>query len=161
MGPVEDSTRSGEDRKHGAAGLRRPRTRLCLLKGCEQPFRPPQSRMRYCSEACRRAARKWSRWKAQQSYRATRAGKDKRNQQSRRYRERVRKGRAGEERRREGNHSKLFLTTPAIAPAATRDLFISGEVPRSASVRAPAAAPWNEFCSANDAGIHPPISRTY
>ena len=65
------------------------------------------------------------------------------------------------ERRREGNHSKLFSTTPATAPAAMKDLFISGEVPRNASVRAPAAAPWNESCSANDVGIGPRISRTY
>ena len=66
-----------------------------------------------------------------------------------------------EERRREGNHSKLFSTTPAIDPAATRDFCIGGEVPHSASVRAPAAAPWNEYGSANDAGARPPISRTY
>jgi hypothetical protein len=35
------------------------------------------------------AAREWSRWKAQQKYRATEAGKIKRNGQSCRYRERV------------------------------------------------------------------------
>ena len=35
-------------------------------------------------------ARAWSRWKAQQRYRATRAGKQQRNGQSQRYRERVR-----------------------------------------------------------------------
>ncbi len=62
----------------------------CLLKGCEQRFRPPQPRQRYCSEQCRKAARAWSRWKAQESYRTTAAGKQKRNGQSRRYRERVR-----------------------------------------------------------------------
>ena len=87
---------------------RRPRPRLCLLKGCEQRFRPRRARQRYCSEPCRKAARAWSRWKAQQSYRATAAGKQKRNGQSRRYRERVRsrKPPAGEAvpERREGNH---------------------------------------------------------
>ena len=66
---------------------RRPRTRRCLLKGCEQRFHPRQVRQRYCSEECREAARKWSRWKAQERYRATTAGKQKRNVQSRRYRE--------------------------------------------------------------------------
>src|SRR5262249_40944729 len=38
---------------------------------------------------CGQAARRWSRWKAQQDYRASQAGKEKRNRQSRRYRERV------------------------------------------------------------------------
>ena len=69
---------------------RRARARRCLLKGCEQRFRPPQARQRYCSEPCRKAARAWSRWKAQESYRVTAAGKQKRNGQSRRHRERVR-----------------------------------------------------------------------
>jgi hypothetical protein len=44
-------------------------------------------RQRYCSEHCRKAARVWSRWKGQKS---TAVGKQKRNGQSRRYRERVR-----------------------------------------------------------------------
>ena len=93
MGPVEDSTRPAKDQKPGRrrCATRRPRTRRCLLKGCEQRFHPRRARQRYCSDECRRAARRWSRWKAQQSYRATAAGKDKRNGQSRRYRERVRK----------------------------------------------------------------------
>ena len=91
MGPVEDFTCAVEKRKHGAAaGLRsRPRTRCCLLKGCERPFHPHRARERYCSDDCREAAKQWSRWKAQQSYRSSAVGKDKRNQQSRRYRERV------------------------------------------------------------------------
>ena len=69
---------------------RRPRMRRCLLKGCEQRFHPGQARQRYCSQGCREAARKWTRHKAQQRYRETTAGKQKRNGQSRRYRERVR-----------------------------------------------------------------------
>jgi hypothetical protein len=93
VGPVEDSTRPTEDQQCGPAARprRRPRTRCCLLKGCEQRFRPQRSRQRFCSEECRQAARRWSRWKAQQSYRATTTGKEKRNGQSRRYRERVKK----------------------------------------------------------------------
>jgi hypothetical protein len=92
VGPAEDSTRSDNDQEHRRRKrpARHPRTRGCLLKGCGQRFRPRQVRQRYCSEECRRAARKWSRWKAQQSYRATAAGKEKRNGQCRRYRERVR-----------------------------------------------------------------------
>jgi hypothetical protein len=88
MGPPESPTRN---RKRQAAGRRkrRARPRGCLLKGCEQRFQPRQARQRYCSEDCRKAARRWSRWKAQQKYRTTVGGKQKRNGQSRRYRERV------------------------------------------------------------------------
>jgi len=91
MGPPESLTRN---RKNQAVrrepSVRRPRARRCLLKGCEQRFHPRQARQRYCSEGCREAARKWSRRKAQDRYRETAAGQQKRNGQSRRYRERVR-----------------------------------------------------------------------
>jgi hypothetical protein len=90
VGPDEDSTLPPEDREPGQPPGRRPRTRCCLLKGCERHFCPQRARQRYCSDECRRAARRWSRWKAQQSYRATAVGKERRNGQSRRYRERVR-----------------------------------------------------------------------
>lgn len=91
MGPPESHTRP---RKNQAPGrrkrpARRPRLRRCLLKGCKQKFYPRQARQRYCSEQCREAARKWSRWKARQRYRETAAGQQKRNGQSRRYRERI------------------------------------------------------------------------
>lgn len=89
MGPDEDSTLPAEDRDSGQPPGRRPRTRCCLLKGCERRFRPQRVGQRYCSDECRRAARRWSRWKAQQSYRATAVGKERRNGQSRRYRQRV------------------------------------------------------------------------
>jgi hypothetical protein len=82
--PLEKQAARGRKRS-----VRRPRVRRCLLKGCEQRFPPRQARQRYCSEGCRKAARKWSRWKAQQRYRETAAGKEKRNGQSRRYRERL------------------------------------------------------------------------
>jgi hypothetical protein len=68
--------------------VRRPRTRHCLLKGCEQHFRPAHALRRYCNPACREQARQWAEWKAQQTYRKTAKGKEKRNQQSRRYRDR-------------------------------------------------------------------------
>jgi hypothetical protein len=91
MGPPESVTtparkQAGRRKRLG----RRPRARLCLLKGCEQHFHPRQACQRYCSEGCRKEARKWSRWKAQRRYRETTVGKEKRNGQSRRYRERVR-----------------------------------------------------------------------
>jgi hypothetical protein len=95
MGPPESPTRHPENQE---AGQRKrlprrsrgaPRARRCLLKGCEERFHPRQARQRYCSESCREDARKWSRWKAQQRYRETVAGQQKRNGQSRRYRERA------------------------------------------------------------------------
>jgi hypothetical protein len=91
MGPPENPTRQPENQEGGRRKRlpRQPRVRRCLLKGCEQRFHPRQARQRYCSERCRAAARQWSRWKAQQRYRTATAGKQKRNHQSRRYRERI------------------------------------------------------------------------
>jgi hypothetical protein len=91
MGPPESPTGHPENQEAGRRKrlARRPRARRCLLKGCEQRFHPRQARQRYCSESCRKAARKWSHWKAQERYRETAAGQQKRNGQSRRYRERV------------------------------------------------------------------------
>ena len=93
MGLSESRTRHRENQAVGQRRrpARRPRPRRCLLKGCEQRFRPWQPQQRYCSQRCREAARKWSRWKSQHRYRATEEGKQKRNGQSRRYRERRRK----------------------------------------------------------------------
>jgi hypothetical protein len=89
MGPPESATRARKNQATGRRKRRRCRPRPCLLKGCEQRFDPRQARQRYCGESCRAEARKWSRWKAQQKYRTTEGGKQKRNGQSRRYRERV------------------------------------------------------------------------
>jgi hypothetical protein len=91
MGPHENLTSPAEKQAGGRSHrpTRRPRTRRCLLKGCEQRFRPRHARQRYCSDDCHKAARTWSEWKARQAYRATAAGKQRRNGQSRRYRERV------------------------------------------------------------------------
>ena len=86
MGPIKNPTNPPAPK----TGKRRPRARRCLLKDCEREFHPRQARQRYCSAECRQAARRWSRWKAQQRYRATPAGQQKRNAQSQRYRERVR-----------------------------------------------------------------------
>lgn len=91
MGPFESRTGQPENQEARRRKRlpRRPRMRRCLLKGCQQRFPPRQARQRYCSELCRESARRWSRWKAQQRYRETAAGQQKRNDQSRRYRERV------------------------------------------------------------------------
>lgn len=90
MGPPENPTSDCETQEgRRKQSARRPRARRCLLKGCEQRFGPRQARQRYCSEGCRKEARKWSRWKGQQKYRTTAGGKRKRNGQSQRYRARV------------------------------------------------------------------------
>lgn len=67
----------------------RPRRRLCLLKGCEQPFDPSHPQARYCSAACRTEARRWRCWRAGRTYRASAAGQTRRREQSQRYRERL------------------------------------------------------------------------
>src|SRR5450432_1793599 len=141
MGPTENLT---GPRKRQAGGRRkqsgrRPRQRCCLLKGCEQRFHPRQAGQRYCSEGCRKAARKWSRWKAQQRYRETVAGKAKRKEQSRCYRQRAKTREASDPeavKQAEGNHSATFFSsTLATGRGATSDSRQSGEVPCSVFVR--------------------------
>ena len=64
--------------------------RLCLLKGCEQIFWALHPFTRYCSSACRAAARQWRQRVANRRYRASEPGKCCRRAQARRYRQRVR-----------------------------------------------------------------------
>jgi hypothetical protein len=82
------------------------RARRCLLKGCERSFTPSHPQSRYCSEACRRAARAWRCWQASQRYRATPHGKDRRRAQQCRYRQRCR------ERQAEANRPPPADTLP-------------------------------------------------
>ena len=133
-----------------------PRTRRCLLKGCEQSYRPRQARQRYCSGQCRKAARDWSRWKAQETYRATAAGKQKRNGQSRRYRQRVRSRKTpAEEAVPDAARvitNDFFSMLVATAPAATRSSRASGGRRGNAFVLTTAGAQWNAFWSVSGAG---------
>ncbi len=71
------------------AQARSYRCRRCLLKGCEQFFRPNYPQSRYCSEACRVAARRWRGRRASRTWRASDWGKVRRREQSRRYRRRI------------------------------------------------------------------------
>jgi hypothetical protein len=66
---------------------RRGRLRRCLLKGCGRWFRATHPRCLYCGLACRQAAQRWRRWRAQQKYRASRNGRAHRQQQARRQRQ--------------------------------------------------------------------------
>jgi hypothetical protein len=72
-------------------GAGRPRrARRCLLKDCERWFTPPSPQSRYCSDACREAARRWRRAQASRRYRASAAGRARRRAQQQRYRQRQR-----------------------------------------------------------------------
>jgi hypothetical protein len=64
----------------------KPRTRLCLLKGCERPFCPAYPGSRYCSTECRKCARCWVQARARERYRQSPRGKERRQEQSQRYR---------------------------------------------------------------------------
>jgi len=93
MGPAEhrSSLVENQGKGSGAQGTRRtrrPRGRICLLKGCGRVFRPDHPLTRYCSDHCREQARKWREWKARHQYRQTARGKQIRRAQSRRYRQR-------------------------------------------------------------------------
>jgi hypothetical protein len=76
-------------------GASRPyRARRCLLKGCERWFTPTYAQSRYCSGACREAARRWRRAQASRRYRASPSGRERRRAQQQRYRQRRREERA-------------------------------------------------------------------
>ena len=161
MGPHESPTRQPENQAplRRRRSVPRPRTRRCLLKGCEEHFHPRRPRQRYCSERCRRAAREWSRWKAQQKYRATAVGKRKRNGQSCRYRERVK--RRNQTPREEAVPepprviTQEFFRRPATVLAAMKGSFGSPGRPCRDSVRTNAGARWNAFGNGNGIGGRP------
>ena len=84
MGPIPEYPRSSPRQAPACC-----RQRLCLLKGCEQPFQPRHPLTRYCSPACRQAARRWSLWRANQRYRGSEQGRCHRREQSHRWRTRA------------------------------------------------------------------------
>ena len=139
MGPVKDllispqCSNTAEGDADPPAADARP-----LLKGCERRFRPVAARQRYCSPQCRQAARQWSRWKAQQSYRATAAAKEKRQEQSRRYRERVKERKQARSqkpfRKPRGSSLKFFSSAVATGLAAR-------------GIRPQTRSPLRRFCS--------------
>jgi hypothetical protein len=162
MGPFENRTDQLErqaarrQKRRSRRSRRIPRTRRCLLKGCERRFHAKHARQRYCSPECRQAARKWSEWKARLTYRATAAGKQKRNGQSRRYRKRVKERNAPQrEAVREAARvisRKFFLTAAATGLAATNGSSPGRDRRCNGSARKPASAPWNVSGSASGAG---------
>lgn len=115
-----------------------PRLRLCLLKGCEQSFIPSNPQARYCSAACRAGARRWRRWRASRTYRATPHGQARRREQCRQYRQRVYLRRAEQEalpsgapedpsaEPREGQRPAPVLEESCCARPGCYELFVRG-----------------------------------
>lgn len=138
---------------------RRPRRRVCLLKGCGHVFRPQQPLARYCSEACREQARRWRQWKARRRYRRSSNGQQRRRAQSHRYRERRKQRPARENRhpnRCEGHPCKFFFALLGRAPATARGAMWYSSSPSgpraSGFVPWPADAPWSGFGRGRGAG---------
>ncbi len=132
MGPPEDppKKRRNQGKRRRRPIARRPRRRLCLLKGCKKTFRPDVATARYCSKECRLEADRWSQWKAQQKYRRTKKGKEKRQEQSRRYRQRVQKRKEDRVRvAREGNQGNFFLDNSCDRPGCYERLIQSRKSP--------------------------------
>ncbi len=86
VGPLSAYSGNSQKQHHTST----PRRRWCLLKGCTEWFRPVHPLRRYCSGACQRAARRWTRWRANRRYRRSEQGKACRREQCRRRRERCR-----------------------------------------------------------------------
>ena len=93
MGHIHDDRRSSSRQGSSQA----PRQRRCLLKGCEQLFKPEYAQTRYCSAACQQEADRWRHWYANQTWRKTESGRECRREQSCRYRRRVRERREAEQ----------------------------------------------------------------
>lgn len=85
MGPSQYSVACGSAQVPTAP----VRCRHCLLKGCGRSYRPSHPQSRYCSEACRVAARRWRRRQASRVWRAKEKGKICRREQCKRYRRRI------------------------------------------------------------------------
>jgi hypothetical protein len=136
LGQFHDDRRTGS----GQGSCQGPRRRRCLLKGCEQFFQPRWPQSRYCSPACRRAARQWRRWRSQQTWRKTEGGCQCRRRQSCRYRQRVRERREAEEAtaeaEREGQRPAEALKESPCARPGCYDRFVPSR-----------RSPHQRFCS--------------
>ena len=161
MGPCEDrsTAEKNQDRQWarrtaGSQGrARRPRNRICLLKGCEQRFRPTYPLTRYCSLGCREQARRWREWKAQHRYRQSEGGKGKRQAQSRRYRIRHKMAEKSTRREpREGHRKKNYFAGPVTARGAMWISSGAGAPPCSDFAHGRVGGLWSGFWSGNGAG---------
>ena len=159
MGPTQDppERQTNQGRSHRAAKRRslRPRRRWCLLKGCEQRFRPKRPWSLYCGDDCRNKAQRWSLWKAQKRYRATASGKQQRNAQSCRHRERVRTRKRSKSTTNKPARvitAKIISAVPATGRAATSCSCEPAVRRCSDSARRNAGARWSVSWSGNGVG---------
>jgi hypothetical protein len=156
--PTRHRNQCPTNRQKRPRRARRPRSRQCLLKGCEHSFRPTHPMARYCSDDCRQKARQWSQWKSRHRWRQSERGRRKRQQQSIRHRQRLRiVGRTvsagGSERgSSQTRSSKNFFTWLVIVRAATRASNPAGARRCSDSAVTRAGAPWNGCWSENGDG---------
>ena len=109
------------------------RCRRCLLKGCEQSFRPRHPQERYCCPRCRQEAAHWRRWHSSRTYRASEPGKQRRQQQSRRYRERLQQRREEKLRASEAVAEEAQASIPAPSEPVPLDPVPAREGQRAAS----------------------------
>lgn len=168
MSPRQDPSTGhqskGNSQKMGL-GARRPRSRACLLKGCEKGFRPTHPMARYCSDQCRQKARRWSQWKSRRRWRQSEEGRQKRQQQSARHRERLHLQQshiipAWAQTKRDqpwawvitSSISENFFAIRAIVQAATRALNETGVPHCIDSARRTAEGPWNGCWTARGDG---------
>jgi hypothetical protein len=165
MGPCEHPSTPPENQgtralKTGGCKHRayRPRSRLCLLKGCERAYRPQHPLTRYCSEACRQRARRWREWKARRRYRQSTGCKQKRRAQSRRYRERqkARNQKKPSLPATRGSSLLNFFRAPATARDATTFSSLPGDPRCSVFVLWPVAMRWSEFWNGRSVGANGP-----
>ncbi len=159
MGPCEH--RSTAEKNQGGclrttgqrSRARRPRSRVCLLKGCERMFRPVHPVARYCSPECREQAQRWREWKVQHRYRQSEGGKQKRQAQSRRYRIRHKMAeKPTNGKPREGHRKENYFVSPATARGAMRSSTGAGVRPCSDFARTRVGGLWSGFSSGNGAG---------
>lgn len=164
MGPSEDPSTAPQNQGINQAKTpwrkrraRRPRQRVCLLKGCHRIFRPQHALTRYCSDDCREQARQWREWKARHRYRRSDGGKQKRQAQSRRHRSRRKARQEQKTAVADGARvitTKFFLDTAAIVLGATRSSSAAGGRRCSGSVPMRVAGLWNGFWSGRGAGAN-------
>ena len=113
------------------------RWRRCLLKGCGQWFQPSHPSCRYCSLPCVAEAERWRDWRSQHKYRASGNGRQHRQQQARRYRQRYPKRR------------RPACRPPPVAAAPRQLVELRQIVSRPAGLPPPiAAAPAEPSCAA-------------
>jgi hypothetical protein len=160
MGLCEDPSTHFQNQARGKnpqrmQRARHPRSRVCLLKGCGQTFRPKHPLTRYCSEPCREQARQWREWKARHRYRQSDSGKQKRQAQSRRYRlsrKARKKQKAATVNGARVIPTKFFFRAPAIGLDVTRSSSAAEGRRCNGSVARCVAVPWNGFWSGRGAG---------